>query len=300
MNKMMLLPALLLLAVGASAMDLSAPYAAYADTVKPKLDTALGADTTQAPADTLKKKEEEGPKKPNVAEKVKASAKVDGLFTLYQDTTNGSVQLYIRKDQIGQPLIYQSFSMRGPTSLYLNQNMIRNTWLFTIEKTLDRIEFVRQNTSFYYDPDNAVSRAANVDVAASIFFVEKVSAEDDGGYLVSVDGLFLSDKLDPVKPAPRPNMPAGASFALGGLNTAKSKYEAIRSFPGNTDVVVSLAYDNPVPLNTGGKDITDARYLSVSMQHSFLEVSDNGLRPRRDDPRVGYFGAEVNDLTSTS
>src|SRR5690606_2497563 len=126
------------------------------------------------------------------------------------------------------------------------------------------------NSSLYFNPDNAVSRVSNVYVAASIFFEHKVSAQDHRGYFVSVDGLFLSDKLDPVKPAPRPNMPAGASFALGGLNTAKSKYEAIRSFPGNTDVVVSLAYDNPVPLNTGGKDITDARYVSVSMQHSFL------------------------------
>lgn len=301
MNKMMLLPALLLWAAGASAMDLTVRYTAYADTVKPKQDTTKLADTTQvAVADTVKKKEDEGPKKPTVAEKVKASEKIDGLFALYQDTTNGSVQLYIRKDQIGQPLIYQSFSMSGPTSLYLNQNMIRNTWLFTIEKSLDRIEFVQQNTSFYYDPDNAVSRAANVDVAASIFFMEKISAEDDDGYLISVDGLFLSDKLDPVKPTPSPGTPPGAVFNLGNLNPAKSKYEKIRSFPGNTDVVVNLAYDNPVPLNSGGKDITDARYVSVSMQHSFLEVPDNNFRARRDDPRVGYFGAEVNDLTSTS
>ncbi|MEI9908969.1 MAG: hypothetical protein WDO71_04450 [Bacteroidota bacterium] len=36
----------------------------------------------------------------------------------------------------------------------------------------------------------------------------------------------------------------------------KSGYEKIRSFPNNTDVVVSLAYDNPTPLNYGDKSIT--------------------------------------------
>ena len=34
----------------------------------------------------------------------------------------------------------------------------------------------------------------------------------------------------------------------------------MRSYPNNTDVVVDLAYDNPMPFNQGGKDVTDARY----------------------------------------
>src|SRR5690606_11363669 len=54
------------------------------------------------------------------------------------------------------------------------------------------------------------------------------------------------------------------------------------------------------PMNGGGKDITDARYVTVRMQHSFLAVPENSYRPRRDDPRVGYFGAQVDDLTSIS
>ena len=65
-------------------------------------------------------------------------------------------------------------------------------------------------------------------------------------------------------------------------------------------MLVDLAYDNPVPQNFGDKDITDARYVRVRMQHSFLEVPQNDYQPRRDDPRVGYFGAEVDDLTSLS
>src|SRR5690606_14482161 len=112
--------------------------------------------------------------------------------------------------------------------------------------------------------------------------------------------LFISDKLDQVKPTLPPGLPPGAVFNLGSLNTSKSSYDTVRSFPKNTDVVVRLTYDNPVPMNGGGKDITDARYVTVRMQHSFLEVPENNYRPRRDDPRVGYFGAQVDDLTSVS
>jgi len=140
---------------------------------------------------------------------IKDKKKVDGLFTLYQDTVSGSLQLYIKKDQLGKEFIYQSFSMGGPGSLFLNQNMLRETWVFKITKTYNRLDFIRCNTNFYYDPSNAISRAANVDVSDAVFYVDKVAAEDPMGYLVKADGLFLSEKLDPVKPNFPTSIPPG-------------------------------------------------------------------------------------------
>src|SRR5690606_8505283 len=253
--------------------------------------------TAKAAADSVKKKKDE---KPSIDDKVKSSKRVEGLFTLYRDTVTASLQLYLEKDQLEKDFIYQSFSMGGPTALFLNENMIRDTWLFSIRKNHDRIEFLRRNTSFYYDPDNPVSKAANADVAAAVFYSEKIAASDSAGYLIPIDGLFISDKLDKVKPTTPPGTPPGAVFNLGSLNVSKSSYDTVRSFSKNTDIVVRLAYDNPMPMNGGGKDITDARYVTVRMQHSFLEVPQNNYRPRRDDPQVGYFGAQVDDLTSLS
>jgi len=250
-------------------------------------------------ADSLKKAMAK-PAKPTINDKIKSSKKIDGLFSMYRDTVTGSLQMYIKKDQLGKNYIYQSFSMGGPTTLFLNQNMIRTTWLFYIQKSDDKIELLQKNTNFYYDKANPVSKSADVDVSDAVFYSDKVAAQDSLGYLIAVDGLFLGDKLDPVKPVFPPTLPPGAVFNLGNLNTSKSKYQKIRSFPGNTDVVVELAYDNPVPLNGGGKDITDARYVRVKMHHSFLEVPKNDFRARRDDPRVGYFGSEVDNLTSLS
>ena len=37
------------------------------------------------------------PKKQTVADKTKGNKKVEGLFTIYQDTVTGSLQMYIRK-----------------------------------------------------------------------------------------------------------------------------------------------------------------------------------------------------------
>ncbi|HEY8396596.1 MAG TPA: zinc-dependent metalloprotease [Flavihumibacter sp.] len=257
-------------------------------------------DPPPAVADTAKKTPPPPPAKPTVKEKTKSSKKHEGLFTLYQDTVTGSVQLYVKKDQLGKEYLYQSFSLGGPTELFLHQNMIRATIPFKIEKSFDKLEFKEVNTNFYYDKNNAISKAANVDVSDAVVLAEKIVVEDSLGYLIAADGLLLSDKLDPVKPLMPPGIPPGMYFNLGNLSPAKSKYGLVRSFPNNTDVIVELAYDNPMPFNGGGKDITDARYVRVKMQHSFIELPQNDFRARRDDPRVGYFGAEIDDLTSTS
>ena len=231
---------------------------------------------------------------------IKDKKKIGGLFTLYQDTVTGSLQLYIKKDQVGKEFIYQSFSLGGPGSLFLNQNMLRETWVFKVRKTYNRLDFMRCNTNFYYDPGNAVSKAADVDVSDAVFYADKVLAEDSLGYLVNADGLFISEKLDPVKPNFPPNIPPGVLFNVGSFVPDKSGYEKIRSFPENTDVIVSLAYDNPAPMNYGDKSITDARYVRVKMQHSFIEMPQNDYKPRFDDPRVGFFSQEKDNMTSTS
>jgi hypothetical protein len=242
-------------------------------------------------------------KKPasGINDKVKSSKKSDGLFTVYQDTASGTVQLYVKKNQLGQEYIYQSFSINGPTSLYLNQSMHRSNFTFKVQKSFDRLEFSRVNNAFWYDPQNPVSKSKDVDKPEAVFLVERISGEDSAGYLINADALFISEKLDPVKPVTAPSLFSFPSFNLGSLNTSKSKYHAVKSFPTNTDVVVDLAYDNPMAFVSGGADITDARYVRVRMQHSFIELpKNNGFQPRRDDPRVGFFLQQVTDQTSIS
>ena len=245
-------------------------------------------------ADTSKPKKAVNP----IADKTKTSKKTDGLFSVYQDTATGSMQLYVKKNQLGKEYIYQSFSINGPTSMFLHQSMHRATFAFKVQKAFDKLEFSRINTNFYYDPANPVSKTKNVDKPEAVFMVEKVIAEDSAGYLIAADALFLSEKLDPVKPATPPGLFGMQQFTLGQLNPTKSKYAAVRSFPNNTDIIVDLAYDNPGAFVSGGSDITDPRYVRVRMQHSFLTMPENDFKPRQDDPRVGYFGNLVTDQTS--
>jgi len=262
----------------------------HSQKVDAKSITAVAKDTAKTAT----------PKKATLAEKTKGCKKLEGLFTIYQDTATGSAQLYIRKSQLGKEFIYQSFSISGPTELGLNQSMHRDNMVFTIKTAFDKLEFTEINTNLYYDKTNPVSKSAAVDKPDAVFFADKFVVEDSLGYLIAADGLFISEKLDPVKPDMPTGLFASRMFGLGTLSSTKSKYSTIRSFPDNTDVVVDLAYDNSASTPGGGADITDARYVRVRIQHSFIAMPENDFVPRRDDPRVGYFMQTINDQTSIS
>src|SRR5688572_29723363 len=82
-------------------------------------------------------------KKDSMATAIKNKKKIDGLFSLYQDSVTGSLQLYLKKDQLGKEYIYQSFSMGGPGILFLKQNMLRDILVLKMKRCFNNIKIVR-------------------------------------------------------------------------------------------------------------------------------------------------------------
>jgi hypothetical protein len=132
--------------------------------------------------------------------------------------------------------------------------------------------------------------------------LEKIVAinEKTKEYLIDADELFLTEKLHQIKPSPSP-MPSpfmGRMFTLGSLSKGKTRYENVRNYPENTDLIVRYVYDNPMPVVGGDDAVTDAHSVNILVQHSIIAMPENNFEPRYDDPRIGYFSEEVNDLTS--
>ena len=238
--------------------------------------------------------------KDDFADAVKASTRMDGLFTVYQDSTKGSVLLAIAPDQFDREFIYFTHVVDGVPVGGHFRGQFRDNSVFTIRRRFDKVEFVEENTAYYFDEDNAISRAAAANISPAVLAVETVVAEDSAGVvLVKADDLFLTEALAPVKPTPSPGA-SPTAFRLGSLSKDKTALVEIRNYPENTDAVVRYVYDNPAPLNDGGAEVTDARSVSVTLQHSLIAMPDTDYEPLLDDPRVGYFTLQVTDLTSPS
>lgn len=237
-----------------------------------------------------------------ITELVKSSKKIDGLFTIYQDTITGSIQMIISDDQINKEFIYFSQIANGVMDAgRIIRGSYRGSKVFKIEKYFDKIEFITQNTSFYFDPESALSKSKDANISNGNMASIKIESHDkkNGLYLIKADNLFLAETLSQIK---RPKSPKAAptAFKLGSLNKTKTKIDAIRNYDNNTDLAVEYVYSSPSVLNRGSNALADGRNVSIKVFHSLIAMPENDYEVRYDDPRVGYFITQVDDQTSTS
>ena len=255
---------------------------------KTKKKPAASAATTSSVSKTV-----------TIKDKVKSSKKMAGLFPLYQDTATGNVLMLLKKDQLEKDYIYFSYTVDGVVAAGHFRGSFRDNKVFTIKRHFDKIEFVVLNTNFYFDPNNPVSKAAKANISDAILSSQKIIAEDakTGEILIDASAIFLSESLQQIKPSARPG---AMGFQLGSLSKDKTKFVNLRNYEKNTDLIVEYVYDNANPLGGGGKEVTDARSVSIVVQHTLIEAPNNGFEPRADDPRIGYFSEQVEDMTSTN
>ena len=238
-------------------------------------------------------------KEKTINDLTKSSKKIEGLFTIYQDTITGAVKLLIKKNQLNKDFIYFSQIADGVTQAGQFRGAYKISSIFHVKKYFKRLEFVVLNTAFYFDKKNALSKSSKANISDAVIKVSEILATDHktGHYLIDADGLFLSETFTRVK---NPKLPGQSpiAFSLGSFDKSKSKIEEIKNYPENTNVKTEYVYNNPSVVNTGGKAITDGRNVSIKVFHTFMNMPKADYATRMDDARVGYFTTETNNMTS--
>lgn len=240
-------------------------------------------------------------KEKSIADLTKSSKKIEGLFTIYQDTVTGSVKLLVKEDQLNKDFIYFSQIANGVTDAGAFRGSFRANTVFHVTKYFNRLEFLAPNTSFYFDEKSALSKSSEANISDAVIASGKLLASDDekGAYLIDADGLFLSETFTAIK---QPRVPGQSPFAfsLGRFDKTKSKINEIKNYPENTNVKTEYVYNNPSVINGGSAAVTDGRNVSIKVFHTFMNMPESDYEPRMDDARVGYFLTETNDMTTTA
>ena len=250
------------------------------------------------------KKDDEKEKKSEektITDLTKSSKKIDGLFTIYQDTINGKLKMVVSEKHFEKEFIYFSQIADGVAEAGRFRGAYQNEAIFYLKRYFDKVEFIAPNTNFYFDPISPLSKSKNANISESIFYSTKILAEDkeNGSYLIDVDKMFISETLTRIKFPKRPGS-SSSSFSLGSFDKEKSKVKEINNYPENTNLKTEYVYNNPTYLNGGSEAVTDARHVSIQVFHSMISMPDDEFEIRYADPRVGYFTTETDDMTSTS
>ncbi|MBV6500812.1 MAG: hypothetical protein CJBNEKGG_03299 [Prosthecobacter sp.] len=270
---------------------------APAPAASPSASGATAAQKNPAPASPTKTTE----KKKTVAEVVGGHQRIPGLFDLFLDRERGTVHLYVKKEQIGPEFIYFTHTIDGVVQAGHNRGGYGSEVIFRISQAYDRIEFIAENTAFHFDPQSPLARAGKANISHAILASESIVARDDNGVLIAAGNLFLKESLVMVR---HPGSDGGKAV-LGKLSETKTKFINLRGYPDNTVASVEYVFENASPTwNQDSKsradEVTDARYVSIKVQHSLIKMPVNDYKPRHDDPRIGYFSTQVTDMTDTS
>ena len=239
-------------------------------------------------------------KEKTIEDLTKSSKKIEGLFTVYRDTITGTIQMLISDNHINKEFIHFNQVSNGVTEVGSFRGAYGGSKVFKVKKYYNKIEFVTQNTSFYFDPNNAISRSKDANTSEGIMASLKIEAHDkkQGLYLIKADGLFLKETFSQVKP---PRFPGSSptAFTLGKLDNNKSKIASLNNYTDNTNLEIDYVYSKPSVLNRGSNAVTDGRNVTIKVFHSLIAMPENNYEVRYDDPRVGYFATQVDDQTDT-
>ena len=165
----------------------------------------------------------------------------------------------------------------GGQSLDYGDDMI---WRF--KKVGDRIQIVRRNYRYRSNsgPDAEALRVAFTD--SVIFSLPIVARGSQGGDVVDVTSLFMSDQLCRL----------GMSFARD-----RSSWEKVKAMKDNLELEVAATYAGG---NGSTETVLDTRGIGVNIHYSISRMKDTGYQPRYADERVGYFMTAIRDISKIS
>ena len=245
------------------------------------------------------KKTKEVVKIDEFTKKTKGCETYTGLFNIYQNKKDGKAYIEIDTSHLDKEFIYFSYFENGVLEAGSVKGRFRGSKIIKINKFYENIDITIENTKYFFNEENPLSRAAKTNINTPIIISEKIIAKNGSKtkFLINADNLFLTEAFQQVKSS---YYPGYKGYRLGNLSKTKTRYSKIRNYPKNTDIVVNYVYESKYPSKRGSSAITDARSVSVIVQHSLIQLPNNNYKPRIDDPRVGFFTTQSDNMTTTN
>ncbi|WP_143961385.1 zinc-dependent metalloprotease [Litoribacter populi] len=220
---------------------------------------------------------------------------LSGLIPLQTDEDKGKIHLVI--SDLNKEFLYVNSLPAGIGSndLGMDRGQLGNTRVVEFRKAGNKIMLVHKNLNFRAESDNVDERKSVEDAfAESVLWGFEIKENSDGKYTVDATSFFLQDAHQ-------------IAEKLGNQNQGTYKLEASRSalnfantknFPKNTEVETFITVTG-TPKGRHIRSVTPSpEAVTVRQRHSFIELPDNGYKPRKFDPRAGYFSISYMDFAT--
>ena len=241
---------------------------------------------------------------PSITERTQDLKKLDGFFPLYWDEVSGNLLMEIAR--FNQEVLYLNglAAGLGSNDIGLDRAQLGGTRIVKFQRIGPKILMIEPNYDYRATSANAAERKAVEEAfAQSVIWGFTVAAETDGRVLVDLGDFLMRD----------------AHGVAGRLAPAQYRFDRTRSaiympntraFPRNTEIEVTTTLTTEGGGGRGGgagggqiggrvSDVTPSpEAVTVRQHHSFVELPDGNYKPRRMDPRSGFFGVSYLDFSA--
>ena len=209
--------------------------------------------------------------------------KAEGLWTAY--FKDQQILVDLKQNQLGQDYLMLSSIARGVSQgLVIGGIMWGDEVLWSFRKVGDKIHVLRRNVKFKARPGSPEASAVKVAYADSVMYALPILTDTNGGFLVDMTRIFLSDDEQVGKML-------GASFSFDRTTVGN-----VKAFKQNIEFDVNAVYSSQGEADS----VPDSRGMPVTIHYSVSLLPTTGYRPRKADDRVGYFLTVTKDFNDIS
>lgn len=228
--------------------------------------------------------------------KVAGMQKFEGFFEFYYDDKQDKVYLLIDKWNTEFLYIESITAGVGSNDIGLDRNQLGAERVVKFERRGPKVLLLQPNQFYRAISDNAAERRAVEEAfAQSVLWGFTITAEEGSKVLVDASDFLLQDAHDVI--GTLRSAQQGNYF----LDKSRSAFYLPRTknFPQNSEFEVTLTFTG----QPGGQYIRSVTptpsSVTVREHHSFVQLPDSDYKPRKFDPRAGYFVTSYYDYATS-
>ena len=235
------------------------------------------------------------PQQSPIEVKTSGMKKYPGFFEFYYDEKQDKIYLLIDKFDTEFLYVESLTAGIGSNDIGLDRNQLGRERVVKFQRRGPKVLLTELNLGFRaISNDEAERKAVEESFAQSVLFGFTISAEESGKVLVDASDFLQQDAHD----------------VIGGLrNTQQGTYSLdksrsafylprIKNFPLNSEFESTLTFAGQ-PAGGWIRSVTPTpTSVTVREHYSFIQLPDNNYKPRKFDPRSGYYSMSYYDYAT--
>jgi hypothetical protein len=240
---------------------------------------------------------------------MKDAKKIDGALTLWQK--DDKVWIELMPEDFGRPMLFAPKIARGIGEHGLFGGMMIGPYgrygrqqLVEFKRVHNLVQLLARNTEFSAKDNTPEARAVQAGFSPSLLGSAAVASQphpERKSILIEANSLFMTDMLGL-------GIGLQRQYRQGyAFDSRNSSFSSVRGKPDQVVFEVNAHYATqsigvaqpgaPGPAPSIPHSLPDARSLFLGLHYALAKLPEQPMRPRKSDPRVGYFDTVHQDFS---